>query len=195
MMTNVLSDNNARIPEFYDCNVLQLYANTQQDCYEGNRGTVRPAAAKTGTTQNFRDNWTVGYTTDFVMGVWAGNDDNSPMIDVTGVQGAAPIWHDSMLLAEQGHPIHDFTNPGGLVRATVTYPDGVQTTDWFLPGTVPNFSASPTPSPTGSPTPNPSPVPGGNPSGPVPNPYCPGDYSFSFSPPSGNTPSAGAGWW
>lgn len=196
MMTNVLSDNNARIPEFYDCNVLQLYANSQQDCWDGNRGTVRPAAAKTGTTQNFRDNWTIGYTTDYVMGVWAGNDDNSPMYNVTGVQGAAPIWHDSMLLAEQGHPIRNFTNPGGLVRATVTYPDGVQTSDWFLPGTVPHFSASPTPGPASSPSPNPTPEPGeGNPSGSVPNPYCPGDYTFSFAPPAGNTPPNGAGWW
>jgi 1A family penicillin-binding protein len=195
MMTNVLSDNSSRIPEFYDCNVLQLYAHSQQDCWNGNRGTVRPAAAKTGTTQNFRDNWTVGYTTDYVMGVWAGNDDNSPMFNVTGVQGAAPIWHDSMLLAEKGHPIRGFTNPGGLERATVTYPDGVQTTDWFLPGTVPHFAASPTPGPTSSPTPNPTPEPSGNPSGPVPNPYCPGDYTFDFAPPAGNTPPAGAGWW
>src|SRR6266566_2653001 len=70
MMTNVLSDNTDRIPEFYDCNVLQLYANSQQDCWNGNRGVVRPAAAKTGTTNDFRDNWTVGYTTDYVMGVW-----------------------------------------------------------------------------------------------------------------------------
>src|SRR5581483_3634625 len=84
MMTNVLSDNASRTPEFFDCNVLQLYANPQQDCWYGNRGTVRPAAAKTGTTNDFRDNWTIGYTTDYVMGVWAGNDDNSPMIDVTG---------------------------------------------------------------------------------------------------------------
>ncbi|HZU67488.1 MAG TPA: PBP1A family penicillin-binding protein [Ktedonobacteraceae bacterium] len=197
MMTSVLSDNNDRLPEFYDCNVLQLYSNSQQDCYEGNRGVVRPAAAKTGTTQNFRDNWTVGYTTDFVMGVWAGNDDNSAMYDVTGVQGAAPIWHDAMLLAEKGHPIRNFTNPGGLVRATVTYPDGVQTTDWFLPGTVPNFSsssASPTPTASGTPGPNPEPTPA--PSGPVPGPYCPGDYTFAFPPPAGNTPSsANAGWW
>src|SRR6266480_2803101 len=96
MMTNVLSDNTDRIPEFYDCNVLQLYANSQRNCWNGNRGVVRPAAAKTGTTNDFRDNWTVGYTTDFVMGVWAGNDDNSPMIDVSGITGAAPIWHDSM---------------------------------------------------------------------------------------------------
>src|SRR6266516_958363 len=135
MMTNVLSDNTDRIPEFYDCNVLQLYANSHQACWNGNRGVVRPAAAKTGTTNDFRDNWTVGYTTDFVMGVWAGNDDNSPMIDVSGITGAAPIWHDSMLVAEHGHPIQDFVNPGGLKRASVTYPDGVQTTDLFLPGT------------------------------------------------------------
>jgi 1A family penicillin-binding protein len=195
MMTNVLSDNTSRIPEFFDCNVLQLYSNSQQDCYEGNRGTVRPAAAKTGTTQNFRDNWTVGYTTDYVMGVWAGNNDNSPMIDVTGVQGAAPIWHDSMLLAEQGHPIRNFTNPGGLVRATVTYPDGVETTDLYLPGTVPHFSSTPTSDPTGSPTSNPTPQPGGNPAGPVPSSYCPGDYTFAFAPPAGNASPPGTGWW
>ncbi|HVB21920.1 MAG TPA: transglycosylase domain-containing protein [Ktedonobacteraceae bacterium] len=158
MMTSVLSDNASRIPEFYDCNVLQLYANSQQQCYEGKRGVVRPAAAKTGTTNDFRDNWTVGYTTDFVMGVWAGNDDNTPMVNVTGVQGAAPIWHDSMLLAEQGHPIRNFAYPGGLQKATVTYPDGVTTTDWFLPGTVPSFTTQPTPASTGESTPSATPT-------------------------------------
>lgn len=190
MMTSVLSDNTDRIPEFFDCNVLQLYSNSQSACYAGNRGVVRPAAAKTGTTQDFRDNWTVGYTTDYVMGVWAGNDDNTPMIDVTGVQGAAPIWHDSMLLAEQGHPVHDFVNPGGLVRATVTYPNGVKSTDWFLPGTVPTFTPS---HPTSTPTPQstPAPITGGT-TVPAPvqgqmlAPYCPADYSFAFPPPSNN---------
>ncbi|MEO8971073.1 MAG: transglycosylase domain-containing protein [Ktedonobacteraceae bacterium] len=132
IMTNVLSDNKSRLFEFYDCNVLQLYSNTQQQCYEGDRGVVRPAAAKTGTSQNFADNWTVGYTTDYVMGVWAGNNDNSPMVNVTGVDGAAPIWHDSLLLAEQGKPIRDFTNPGGVVQKTVAYPEGITTTDWYL---------------------------------------------------------------
>lgn len=132
MITSVLSDNKARLFEFYDCNMLQLYSNTQQQCYQGNRGVVRPAAAKTGTSQNFADNWTVGYTTDFVMGVWAGNNDNSPMVNVTGVDGAAPIWHDSLLAAEQGMPIRDFTNPGGLVLKTVHYPEGITTTDWYL---------------------------------------------------------------
>ena len=127
MMTNVLSDNESRKPEFYDCNVLQLFSNSRDDCWAGNRGTVRPAAAKTGTTTDFRDNWTMGYTTDYVMGVWVGNDNNTPMNDILGVDGAAPIWHDSMLAAEQGHPIRDFANPGGLDQATVTYPDGVHT--------------------------------------------------------------------
>jgi membrane peptidoglycan carboxypeptidase len=210
MMTSVLSDNSSRIPEFYDCNVLQLYANSQQQCYEGNRGAIRPAAAKTGTTNDFRDNWTVGYTTDFVMGVWAGNDDNTPMVNVTGVQGAAPIWHDSMLLAEQDHPIRDFAYPGGLQRATVTYPDGVTTTDWFLPGTVPSFTAQPTPAPTSENTPSATPttsttsttsitpVPSPTPPPPPPTqatvqPYCPSSYSFSFNPPANGGPSNG--WW
>ena len=200
MMTNVLSDNTDRIPEFFDCNLLQLYSNTQQDCWNGNRGQVRPAAAKTGTTNDFKDNWTVGYTTDFVMGVWAGNDDGSPMINVSGITGAAPIWHDSMLLAEQGHPIQDFTNPGGLQTATVTYPDGVTSTDLFLPGTVPTFTPTLTPTPPdGSPTPatpTPSPTPVGNPpaNAPLPVPYC-STYTFVFAPPADNVPSPTPGWW
>jgi len=191
MMTNVLSDNTDRIPEFYDCNVLQLYSNSQQDCWNGNRGVVRPAAAKTGTTSDFRDNWTVGYTTDYVMGVWAGNDDNSPMINVSGIAGAAPIWHDSMLVAEQGHPIQNFVNPGGLVRATVTYPDGVKTTDLFLPGTVPANATTPTVEPTvgnGGTTPS-----GGDASQSLPQPYCPASYSFVFPPPAGI--AVDGGWW
>jgi membrane peptidoglycan carboxypeptidase len=183
MMTNVLSDNTSRTPEFFDCNVLQLYANSQQDCYNGNRGAIRPAAAKTGTTQDFRDNWTVGYTTDYVMGVWAGNDDNSPMINVTGVQGAAPIWHDAMLLAEQGHPMQDFQNPGGLQRATVTYPDGVTSSDWFLPGTVPTHSK-----------PAPTPDPGQGHQSTTATPYC-STFSYAFQPPSAGGIPANGSWW
>jgi membrane peptidoglycan carboxypeptidase len=202
MMTNVLSDNTARIPEFFDCNVLQLYSRSQTSCYNGDRGIVRPAAAKTGTTQNFRDNWTVGYTTDYVMGVWAGNNDNTPMYQVTGVQGAAPIWHDSMLVAEQGHPIRDFTNPGGLQQATVTYPDGVKTTDWFIPGTIPTSvqpiptlvpTAGATPGP-GTPTPTSTPLPISGPPNPsTAHPYCPSAFSFAFNPPPPS--QSGYGWW
>lgn len=176
MMTNVLSDNTSRLPEFFDCNPLQLYSNSQIACYEGDRGTVRPAAVKTGTTNDFKDNWTLGYTTDYVMGVWTGNDDDSPMINVTGVQGAAPIWHDSMLLAEQGHPVQDFANPGGLEQATVRYSDGVQSTDWFLPGTVPATSPAPPQQVTIPGFPFPIPVPVRQ--RPQAQPYCPSDFSL-----------------
>jgi membrane peptidoglycan carboxypeptidase len=131
MMTNVLSDNNARTYEFGKCSMLYLFSNTQTQCYEGNPGTVWPSAVKTGTSTDFDDNWTVGYTTDYVVGVWAGNNDNSPMVNVTGVDGAGPIWHDTMLMLEQGHPPRDFINPGGVVTRTVSYP-GITTTDLYL---------------------------------------------------------------
>ena len=133
MMTNVLSDNNARTFEFGKCSALFLYSNTSSQCYGGDPGLTRPAAVKTGTSQDFRDNWTVGYTSDYVMGVWAGNNDNSPMVNITGVDGAAPIWHDSLLLAEQGQPVIGFQNPGGLVKRTVSYP-GITTTDYYIEG-------------------------------------------------------------
>lgn len=199
MMTNVLSDNESRKPEFFDCNVLQLFSNSRDDCWAGNRGTVRPAAAKTGTTNDFRDNWTMGYTTDYVMGVWVGNDDNTPMNNVLGVDGAAPIWHDSMLLAEQGQPIRDFVNPGGLQQATVTYPDGVRSTDWFMPGTVPSYKPYMQPTPVSkytytdmlsananAPKPPPTPVIKSY-------PYCPNNFNFAAPTPAND--AVAAGWW
>ncbi len=134
MITNVLSDNDSRTFEFGKCSALYLYSNSVTDCYRGKPGLIRPAAVKTGTSTDFNDNLTVGYTSDYVMGVWAGNNDNSPMVNVTGVDGAAPIWHDSLLLSEQGRPVVPFTNPGGLIRKTVSYP-GITTTDWYLSGT------------------------------------------------------------
>ncbi|HEY7122886.1 MAG TPA: PBP1A family penicillin-binding protein [Ktedonobacterales bacterium] len=139
LITNVLSDDQARQDEFGVCSPLMLYNGRpySSECKRGNTGVVRPAAAKTGTTQDFKDNWAVGYTTDYVLGVWTGNNDGSPMINVSGIDGAAPIWHDAMLAAEQGHPVYSFFLPHGLIHATVSYPDGVTSTDWYLPGTVP----------------------------------------------------------
>jgi membrane peptidoglycan carboxypeptidase len=84
-MTNILSDNAARC--------------TPQVCEFGLGSPLkldRPAAAKTGTTNDWTDNWTVGYTPQIVTGVWVGNADRSPMVNVNGVTGAAPIWHDFM---------------------------------------------------------------------------------------------------
>ena len=125
MMTDVLSDNNSREFEFGKCSALLIYTNTMNQCYAGNPGQVRPSAAKTGTSNDFRDNWTMGYTSDFVVGVWAGNNDNSPMVNITGVDGAAPIWHDTMLMAEEGHPVVNFPGPpaGVVKKATGGAPD------------------------------------------------------------------------
>jgi membrane peptidoglycan carboxypeptidase len=132
VMTNVLSDNAARTKEFGKCSPLWLYSTSMNECYAGKPGIVRPAAGKTGTTNDFKDSWTVGYTTDYVVGVWSGNDNNSRMVDVTGIMGAAPIWHDTMLLIEQGHPFRNFPDPPpGVVKKTVHYP-GITTTDWYI---------------------------------------------------------------
>jgi penicillin-binding protein 1A len=128
MTTDVLSDNNARVFEFGRCSALLLYSSTTNDCYAGKPGTIRPSAAKTGTSNDFRDNWTMGYTSDFVVGVWAGNNDNSAMVNITGVDGAAPIWHDTMLMAEQGHPIVSLPGPpAGVMKKTVG-----AASDWYL---------------------------------------------------------------
>lgn len=105
----------------------------------------RPAAVKTGTTTNFHDNWTIGYTPDLVVGVWVGNSDYKAMKDVTGLTGAAPIWHETIRKVLEGKPKTDFTRPEGLVQAEVCAlsgllptPDcGHTRTEWFIAGTEP----------------------------------------------------------
>jgi penicillin-binding protein 1A len=64
----------------------------------------RQSAGKTGTTQDYRDAWFVGFTTDYVTGVWVGNDDSKPMRNVTGGTLPAAIWKDVMVVAEKGLP-------------------------------------------------------------------------------------------
>ncbi len=81
LVTDIISDNAARAPIFGENSRLKL---------------SRPAAAKTGTTTNFRDNWTVGYTKYLVAGVWAGNNDGRPMRNADGITGAGPIWNKFM---------------------------------------------------------------------------------------------------
>ena len=68
----------------------------------------RPAAGKTGTSQNWRDAWFVGFTPDFVTGVWVGNDDGTPMNRVTGGMVSAEIWRRFMITAHADLPIRDF---------------------------------------------------------------------------------------
>ncbi|NNG05078.1 MAG: carboxypeptidase, partial [Inquilinus sp.] len=64
----------------------------------------RPAAGKTGTSQDYRDAWFVGYTADYIVGVWVGNDDGTPMRGVSGGGLPARIWRDFMLTAHRGLP-------------------------------------------------------------------------------------------
>jgi 1A family penicillin-binding protein len=110
LITDVLSDNFARAPAFGEGSALRL---------------SRPAAAKTGTTTDWRDNWTVGYTPELVTGVWVGNADNAPMVDVSGVEGAGPIWHDVMEALLRDHPARAFAEPPGLVRVEVCADSGL----------------------------------------------------------------------
>jgi penicillin-binding protein 1A len=78
----------------------------------------RPAAGKTGTTQDYKDAWFIGYTADLVAGIWFGNDDNTPMNKVTGGSLPAPVWKSFMLAATQGMPTKPL--PGGAPSASGT---------------------------------------------------------------------------
>lgn len=114
LITSILSDDSARIPAFGEDSVLNL---------------TRPAAAKTGTTSDFRDNWTVGYTPNLAVGVWAGNADNEAMYKVTGITGAAPIWHDFMEEALLSMPIEDFQRPDGIAEEEICETSGLLPTE------------------------------------------------------------------
>ena len=74
-------------------------------------GIGRPAAGKTGTSQNWRDAWFVGFTPDWVAGVWVGNDRSRPMAKVAGGELPSEMWRRFMLEAEQGLPVTDFPAP------------------------------------------------------------------------------------
>lgn len=113
LISSVMSDEIARRPMFGANSILNL---------------PFPAAVKTGTTNEFRDNWTVGYTPDLVVGVWVGNADNTPMVDTSGVDGAAPIWNEFMNAAVPyltGNAPSDFTRPEGIVEKEICVPSGV----------------------------------------------------------------------
>jgi membrane peptidoglycan carboxypeptidase len=87
----------------------------------------RHVAAKTGTTQDFRDNWTVGFTPSLAAAVWVGNSDWHPLAhNSTGIVGAAPIWHQFMMQALTGHPDEWYGMPAGVDQVGQNY---------FLPGT------------------------------------------------------------
>ena len=116
LMNHVLSDERARIPAFGHPNPLEI---------------GRPAAAKTGTTNDYVDSWTVGYTPQLVTGVWVGNSDSSGMVEVPGSKGAAPIWNAVMTYALRtlSLPPVGWDRPVGINEVSVCYPSGLMLTD------------------------------------------------------------------
>ena len=130
LISDILSDDSARSIGFGLNSTLKL---------------DRTAAVKTGTTTNFHDNWTIGYTPDLVVGVWVGNSGYEAMHNVTGLTGAAPIWNEVMRGLLQGHPDHPFARPDGLTQVEVCDLSGLLPTpvcpnthkEWFINGTEP----------------------------------------------------------
>jgi penicillin-binding protein 1C len=95
------------------------------------------SAAKTGTSKDMRDNWCVGFTSRYTVGVWVGNFSGAPMRDVSGVTGAAPIWRDVVHRLHAGEPSLPPRPPPGVVRQSVEFepPIEAERSEWFLRGT------------------------------------------------------------
>jgi 1A family penicillin-binding protein len=134
LISSILSDNPARAEMF------------------GNALTIsRPAAVKTGTTEDYKDAWTIGYTPSLVVGVWVGNNDNAPMDKVAGSLGAAPIWKSLMEEFSKDSPIAHFTAPSGVTQLSVCRNNGFLARggrnmggrEYFLTGTGPTHVCTP----------------------------------------------------
>lgn len=137
IISDILSDNGARTAAFGSNSVLNVSGKT--------------VAVKTGTTDEKRDNWTIGYTPSVVVGVWVGNDDNSIMSPVvaSGVTGASPIWNKIMTVALKFKPNESFPRPDNVTQVEV---DGLMTgkphagsptrREYFIAGTEPKSESS-----------------------------------------------------
>ncbi|MCL5094286.1 MAG: PBP1A family penicillin-binding protein [Patescibacteria group bacterium] len=104
LITSILSDEDARREVFGPNSPLKL---------------SRPAAAKTGTTNEYRDGWTMGYTPNLVTGVWIGNNDNIPMLELPGALGAGYVWKNYMEKALNDMPVEEFKKPDNIVEKFV----------------------------------------------------------------------------
>ena len=95
------------------------------------------AAVKTGTSKDMRDNWCVGYTDRYTVGVWVGNFDGQPMWDVSGVTGAAPVWRDVVDYLHRDRPGAAPQAPAGVARRQIVYQPALEAAraEWFLAGT------------------------------------------------------------
>jgi membrane peptidoglycan carboxypeptidase len=134
IISNILADNNNRIITFGAVNGLQVPG------YQ--------VAVKTGTTNDKKDNWTIGWTPNLLATVWVGNNDNTPMLKVaSGVSGASPIWKRIMLASLPGRPKQDFSIPSAIVHMEVDKISGYASHDgfptvgaYFIDGTQPKIN-------------------------------------------------------
>ncbi|MEK7517729.1 MAG: transglycosylase domain-containing protein [Patescibacteria group bacterium] len=112
IISDILADNNARAMAFGRSSALRIPNQT--------------VSVKTGTTDDFRDNWTIGYTPNYVVAVWVGNNDNSPMSRLTsGITGAAPIWNEIMSKLLQDKPSHPIPRPPGVIQKKICSVSGL----------------------------------------------------------------------
>lgn len=145
LISSILSDNKTRSEVF------------------GNTLTVsRPAAVKTGTTEDYKDAWTLGYTPSLVVGVWVGNNFGDRMDNIAGSLGAAPIWRSLIEQFSKGTPVENFTQPDNIVKASGCFGAGKEATisgiiEYFVKGTESEQSSFvqnrvPCPTPAAKPT-------------------------------------------
>ena len=97
------------------------------------------SAVKTGTSKEMRDNWCIGYTQRYTVGVWVGNLSGEPMHNVSGITGAAPIWLDVMAWLHRTVPSHPPSPPDGVIASQVVFANDIEPArlEWFLGGTEP----------------------------------------------------------
>lgn len=106
IISDILADNGARIAAFGDNSQLKIPGQT--------------ISVKTGTTNDYRDNWTIGYTPSFLVATWVGNNDNTPMSNIaSGVTGAAPIWNDIMTYILKERKAEAMSRPANVVQKQV----------------------------------------------------------------------------
>ena len=125
---DILSDRNARARTFGTDSIL---------------ATRFWTAVKTGTSKDMRDNWAVGWSARYTVGVWVGNASGAAMWDVSGTSGAAPIWAELMQALHAQTPSPAPRPPAALVHSAVRFGEGVEAAreEWFLPGTAqPEFA-------------------------------------------------------
>src|ERR1035437_237999 len=124
IISDILADNGASLLEFGDNSELKIPKQT--------------VSVKTGTTNDFRDNWTIGYTPSFLVATWVGNDDNSQMSGlVSGITGAAPIWNDIMSHLLEGRAPQPISRPPGIIQKSVCSDTGLSTSTTGASGSCP----------------------------------------------------------